>query len=423
MTVLGAVITRIAAVLRAIALAEMVVQVLIWHSFYLASPWLLWAPAVALIWGGAVIGYLRRHRRPRWQLACADTAVYAVLALAATWCVPADMRGVAGSWLFILLASQLVVPVWFAPQALSLPLALTTGLAFAAGAALAPATAQVTTSTRDASVALLFAVMGMHWCGRRMLYGRASRADAALAAADQDARDQYVILSRNIEQREQDRLLHDTILNTLTAIARSGCAGEVLSRCRQDIGLLERALREPGGTGASGPPDAGPLAAIEAVAGEMRACGLAVDLAVAGRVPVRPGTQPAAGVPGPVVASMAQATREALANVAAHAGTGQARVTVSLTPPDEDGGSGLFQVTVRDTGTGFDPARVDRARLGVRRSIKERVEDWNGSASVRSAPGQGTVVCLSWPADRSGSARPGLAAVTGASSERGPGQC
>jgi signal transduction histidine kinase len=422
MTVLGAVITRIAAVLRAIALTEMVVQLLIWHSFYLASPWLLWAPAVALTWGCAVIGYLRRHRRPRWQLACADTAVYAVLALAATWCVPVAMRGVAGSWLFILLASQLVVPVWFAPQALSLPLALTTGLAFGAGAALAPASPQVTTNTRDASLALLFAVMGVHWCGRRMLYGRACRADAALAAADQDARDQYVILSRNIEQREQDRLLHDTILNTLTAIARSGGTAEVISRCRQDIGLLERALGEPGDAGASGPPDAGPLAAIDAVAGEMRARGLAVDLAVAGSVPAGRGTQPGVPVPGPVVAAMAQATREALANVAAHAGTGQACVTVSLAPPDEGDGPGLFQVTVRDAGTGFDPARVDPARLGVRRSIKERVEDWNGSASVQSAPGQGTVVCLSWPADRSGLGRPGRQAAGGPRAQRGQGQ-
>jgi signal transduction histidine kinase len=55
-------------------------------------------------------------------------------------------------------------------------------------------------------------------------------------------------------------------------------------------------------------------------------------------------------------------------------------------------------VTVRDTGAGFDPARVDPARLGLRRSISERVADWGGRVSVRSAPGQGTVVSMSWPA-------------------------
>ena len=55
-------------------------------------------------------------------------------------------------------------------------------------------------------------------------YQRASRADRALVAADQDARDQFVILSRTVERREHDRLLHDTVLNTLTAVARSGPA-------------------------------------------------------------------------------------------------------------------------------------------------------------------------------------------------------
>jgi len=108
-------------------------------------------------------------------------------------------------------------------------------------------------------------------------------------------------------------------------------------------------------------------------------------------------------VPGPVVAAIAQATREALANVAGHAGTGRAWVSVT---PGEAPGSGGIRVIVRDTGCGFDPDRVDPARLGVRRSITERVEDWGGSASVESAPGEGTTVCLRWPA-----AEPGLAAA------------
>jgi signal transduction histidine kinase len=53
---------------------------------------------------------------------------------------------------------------------------------------------------------------------------------------------------------------------------------------------------------------------------------------------------------------------------------------------------------VRDNGAGFDPAAVGPARLGLRRSIVERVADWGGQAAVRSAPGAGTVVTLRWPA-------------------------
>jgi signal transduction histidine kinase len=53
---------------------------------------------------------------------------------------------------------------------------------------------------------------------------------------------------------------------------------------------------------------------------------------------------------------------------------------------------------VRDRGAGFDLARVDPARLGLRRSIAERIADCGGQASIWSEPGQGTAVRLSWPA-------------------------
>ena len=46
MTALDTIIARVMVIVRGIALAEIVVQVIIWHSFYLASPWLLWGPAV-----------------------------------------------------------------------------------------------------------------------------------------------------------------------------------------------------------------------------------------------------------------------------------------------------------------------------------------------------------------------------------------
>jgi signal transduction histidine kinase len=105
---------------------------------------------------------------------------------------------------------------------------------------------------------------------------------------------------------------------------------------------------------------------------------------------------PGLAVPVPVAAAIGHATREALANVAAHAGTGEAWVTVSPV------GTGVevtgVEVTVRDEGAGFDPARLGPARLGVRRSITERVTDCGGSAAVRSAPGAGTEVRLCWPA-------------------------
>ena len=149
MTVLGTIITRVVVIVRGIASAEIVVQVLIWHSFYLASPWLLWGPVAAAAWGVTTMAYLRRHR-PSWQLVCVDTAVYAGLAFGAAWCVPTAIRGEAGSWLFIMVTAQAIAPVWFAPRAL--PLAIAPGIAFAAGTALAPAASLVTASPRRAAV-------------------------------------------------------------------------------------------------------------------------------------------------------------------------------------------------------------------------------------------------------------------------------
>ncbi len=419
MTVLGSIVARVVVIVRATALAELALQVIIWRSFYMASPWLLAGPAAALAWGGTTVAYLR-HRRPSWQFVCVDTAVYAGLALCAASCVPPAIRGEAGSWLFILVTTQSITPVWFAPRALSLPLAVLPGIAFAAGTALAPAAGLAAAGPRRASLALLFVVVAMHWLVRRALCGRAAHADAALAAADTEARDQYVILSENIERREQDRLMHDTILNTLTALARSGGSTAAISQCRRDIALLQSTLSDSGITHARGRPDPGPRAAIGAVVDEMRARGLAVDLEVAGGAGGRGFPEPGL-FPAPVVAALAHATREALANVAEHAGTGRAWVMVGMTAPGGPGTVARVRVTVRDSGAGFDPARVGPARLGVRRSITERVEDRGGSASVRSAPGAGTTVSLCWPADEAGGARPGFQAV-GAAGLGEPGQ-
>jgi signal transduction histidine kinase len=131
----------------------------------------------------------------------------------------------------------------------------------------------------------------------------------------------------------------------------------------------------------------------------MRARGLEVHVGVAEDI-----HGPAAEVPGPVAVAMAYAVREALVNVATHAGTGEAWVEVSLggsAPRPSAGGEpppwGGLRVTVRDAGAGFDPAVVDPARLGLRRSIAERLADLGGRASVRSTPGAGTVVSLYWP--------------------------
>jgi signal transduction histidine kinase len=386
MAVLRSVVGRIAAVVRGAATVYVVVQVAIWHGYYAAHPWYLAGPLAAVAWGGAAAAYLRR-RRPAGPLIVADSCVYAALAISSGMCVPPDMRGVAGNWLYIVLASQVVVAVWFAPRVLAVLLGLVPEAAYWASAAVTPPGPAQGHALRVSAV-LLLVVLVIHWTGRGVLYRRAAQADRGFAAADQEAHDQYVVLSRTIERREHERLLHDTVLNTLTAISRGGGGAGVVARCRHDIALLEHALADPGDSAKPPAPGGAALVAdVETVAGQMRGRGLRVSLEVAGEA--------GPGIPVPVAAAIVHATREALANVAAHAGTGEAWVTVTLGAGHDAGG---LHVTVRDAGAGFNPARVDPARLGLRRSITERVADWGGRVSVRSAPGQGTVVDMSWPA-------------------------
>jgi signal transduction histidine kinase len=388
-TTLTAVAARTASAIRAVALAYVVIQVIIWHAFYAADPWRLAGPALAAASMGTVLAALRWHRAGS-RLVIADSAVQVILALGLTWCLPPAMHGDSSSWLYVALASQVPVPAWFAPTRISAPLVIVTAAAYWAGAARGPAA-----SSPAASAAMLAGLYLIAWWGLRMMSRRAITADASLARADAEAREQFVALSRSTERREHERLLHDTVLNTLTALARhsGGATDVVLARCRHDVALMESMLGEasdlhdPARQG-----DGGLSACLDAVASELRACGLIVYLSHERDLP--DGGDPLPPIPARVAVAMARAVREALTNVAAHAGTGQAWVRVSLIghPP------GTVQVTVRDAGTGFDPASVDPDRLGLRRSIVERAADWGGRAAISSAPGEGTVISLYWPA-------------------------
>jgi signal transduction histidine kinase len=395
MTTLRSVIAYLAAMVRCAGSVYIVVQVVIWHSFYTTAAWRLAGPALAVAWAVTVMVYLRR-RWPSPFFACVDSAVYLALALGAQECVPSAVRDNAFSWLVIAMSGQLMVPAWYAPGALSVQLTLSSPAAYWAGATLRPVTS-VRTLT---GATVLLAVVGLvHGYGRRQLYGRAAAADADLDTTDRAAREQYAVLCRNIERREYERLLHDTVLNTLTALARADRddAAEAVNRCRQDVALIEGALGDPDDLAAEARRSSGDLLSeVQAVVAEMRARGLNVH------VEIEAGTGLA--VPARVVTAISNAAREALSNVAAHAGTGEAWVRVRLTAAEGEAEVPCrVQVTVRDRGAGFDPARVDGARLGLRRSVAERAADCGGQASIWSQPGQGTVVSLSWP----GPGRPG----------------
>ena len=85
--------------------------------------------------------------------------------------------------------------------------------------------------------------------------------------------------------------------------------------------------------------------------------------------------------------ALVAATREALRNAARHAGGAPVVVFAELKPAG-------VEVFVRDDGAGFDPDSVPSERRGIRDAIVGRMAAAGGSATVESAPGEGTEVAL-----------------------------
>jgi hypothetical protein len=62
MTTLRSVIAYLASMIRCAGIVYIVVQIVLWHSFYSAAAWRLAAPALALAWAVVVAVYLRGLR-------------------------------------------------------------------------------------------------------------------------------------------------------------------------------------------------------------------------------------------------------------------------------------------------------------------------------------------------------------------------
>ena len=210
-----------------------------------------------------------------------------------------------------------------------------------------------------------------------------ARTERALRAADivQQAVEVEQALMRS--RRAVERRLHDTVLSTLTLLAREdvvSCSEDearLRSLCRGDVEALDR-------DGATGE----------------RHSSVVVVRSSDPPWSVPPGLEVSVhGVGWPLVASMLTPTaasalggavQECLRNVARHAGVHHADVAVGVTQT-------LVTVVVVDAGRGFDPRAVGEGRLGLRSSVRAAVEEVGGRADVRSAPGRGTSVELMVP--------------------------
>jgi len=89
-----------------------------------------------------------------------------------------------------------------------------------------------------------------------------------------------------------------------------------------------------------------------------------------------------------------QSVRELLINVAKHAGTDRATVSLKI-----DSGQQL-SIEVQDHGRGFDPvaveAKSENGHFGLF-SVRERMQAMGGSLDVQSRPGEGTTLTMTLP--------------------------
>lgn len=193
------------------------------------------------------------------------------------------------------------------------------------------------------------------------------------------------------ERRRLDGLVHDEVMTTLVAAARSTGA--------QDAHVAELAGRAISRLAeAEAPADT----AAPVTAHHLARLVEDVVKSVCPDADVRAAlTEPPLVVPQAVASALALAARELALNTARHAGAERVEVVVGDAPHARRG----IQVQVSDDGRGFDPRRVPADRLGLQVSVTERVRAIGGRAEVRSQPGQGTVVTLTWLQPVSGPAR------------------
>ena len=222
--------------------------------------------------------------------------------------------------------------------------------------------------------------------GLVVLSGTLRSADRRVAAAETElatARGSLVAADRRESERSrQYRLLHDTVLSTLSALSRGTLQPEqpeVRQRLVTDADYLRGLIATSGS--AAGMRLVGDLAALrrDHAAGGLRIHQHLADVPDA--------------LPEEVCVAISAAIREALNNVARHSGTTEAWVTITAGPAEQPGS---VSVLVTDRGCGFDVPGT-RQGIGLSQSITARLAEVGGIASVDSEPGQGTTVELRWP--------------------------
>ncbi|MGW5715781.1 MacS family sensor histidine kinase [Amycolatopsis sp. NPDC003865] len=331
------------------------------QSGHYQREWLAWT-VLGVMAAWSVVSsflYLRERTRPP-ALVVFDLVLTTALLLTSPW-VLSDAQ--------FALNVPLITTVWAAVP----PVAA--GARFGAGGGvLAGLVVGVATGLAREKFDLDVARDGVLLAGAGLLVGMAATMGRRSAARLEQA------LRKEAATAERERLarsIHDSVLQVLARVRKRGneVGGEAAELAKL-AGEQEIALRSLVTTEPLTPNDRG-TASLRA----------ALQLLATSSVQV---STPADDVelPAHVTGELVAITREALSNVEKHAGP-EARAWVLL----EDLG-GEVVISVRDDGPGIPDGVLERAaadgHLGVVESIRGRVRDLGGSATLDTGPGRGT---------------------------------
>jgi signal transduction histidine kinase len=230
------------------------------------------------------------------------------------------------------------------------------------------------------SFGLISAVLVLTWAGRRL----SRRAQPLLHRA---VRDEQVASERLSIEARAAALMHDTVLSDLAAIASSpdGSLGlELRRQVERDLEILigQEWLDDGPGLDPKAAQDWNESTLNTAIQ-EVRGMGLEIeptgDLGCVSRLSREASV------------ALGLAVKQCLVNVLRHAGTLHAEV-VAYGSDDE------VSVMVIDAGRGFSEAESGSDRLGLRNSVRRRMESVGGSVQVWSTPGRGTSIVIRVPA-------------------------
>ena len=216
-------------------------------------------------------------------------------------------------------------------------------------------------------------IAGPALLGMAQIWRRAARiADENTEAVEEATAATYRAVQVQSARTGVDRRIHETVLNTLNAIAQRGVDNDELlrSECRRDVEQME-------------------LGALTANEGSMSDIIAEARLAAGLRTPeVHTQVEVDLVLPRTSASALRDALVEALRNVERHARAHNVVIAARQF-------GNLYEISVEDDGTGL--GQQESERFGMRNTMRASLAALGGEALIDSSPGRGTRVQLRIP--------------------------